>query len=368
MAAMTGTVAVAVAVLFQTSPVVRGCVLDAQTGEPVARAAVVVDGRTAGAAGSDAAFAVALGQAPRRVDVLITANGYAFASRRVDVAGDGVDLGVVRLNRESAAVNERVEVRRAPAFDGSAALTPTKADLEMLSIVFVDDPLRSVHALPTTDVLVRPTLSSRQSSAPAPTIRVFGAYSVNADWAAVPVLFVVDQPVSPFLSVGGGPYGFEASIERGLRGHLGLKAGISRYVDPFRGTVAYCQPPSICAVGVPFRGDTSALYVTAGPVVTAREHKRTSVFAHALVGAVRSSSTFSFSGNNVEYVVNPTSLPTWLKKSRLMTACGLLRGGGDCHCTEPLLAPERLHDGMQLGRQLSHFADEPLERARRRPS
>src|SRR6185503_17416684 len=87
---------------------------------------------------------------------------------------------------------------------------------------------------------------------------------------------------------------------------------ISRYVDPFHGTVAYCQPPSICAVGVPFRGDTSALYVTAGPVVTAREHKRTSVFAHALVGAVRSSSTFSFSGNNVEYVVNPTSLPTWL--------------------------------------------------------
>ena len=172
--------------------------------------------------------------------------------------------------------------------------------------------LRGFRLVATTAILFWPALSSGQSSAQAPAIRVFGAYSANADWGAVPFLIVVNQPVSPFLSLGGGPYGFEASIERGLRGHLGLKASISRYVDPFRGTVAYCQPPSICAVGVPFRGDTSALSVTAGPVVTAREHKRTQVFAHALVGAVRSSSTFSFSGNNVEYVVNPTSLPTWL--------------------------------------------------------
>ena len=164
----------------------------------------------------------------------------------------------------------------------------------------------------TTAMLFWPALSSGQSSSQEPATRVFGAYSASADWAAVPVLIVVDQPVSPFLAVGGGPYGFEASIERGLAAHLGLKASVSRYVDPFHGTVAYCQPSSICAIGVPFKGDTSALYVTAGPVFTAREHKRTSVFAHVLIGAVRSRSTFSFSGANVEYVVKPTSLPTWL--------------------------------------------------------
>jgi len=163
----------------------------------------------------------------------------------------------------------------------------------------------------TTAILFWPALSSAQSSAESPALRIFGAYSANADWGAVPVLIVVNQPVSPFLSLGGGANGFEVSIERGLRGHLGLKASISRYEDPFLGNVAYCQP-SICAIHVPFRGDTSALYVTAGPVVTAREHKRTSLFAHALVGAVRSSATFSFSGDNVEYVANPTSLPTWL--------------------------------------------------------
>ena len=100
-------------------------------------------------------------------------------------------------------------------------------------------------------------------------------------------------------------------MERGLRHHLGLKASVSRYADPFRGTAAYCQPPSLCA-NVTFEDHTSALYVTAGPVFTARESKRTSVFAHALVGAVRSSSTFSLSGNNLDYLVNPTSLPGWL--------------------------------------------------------
>ena len=172
--------------------------------------------------------------------------------------------------------------------------------------------LRGFNLVATIFILFWPALSAGQSSAPAPAIRVSGAYSASADWAAVPFLFVVNQPVSPFLSVGGGPYGFEVSIEREVRGHLGLKASISRYIDPFRGTVAYCQPPFTCAIGVPYRGDTSALYATAGPVVTAREHKRTSLFAHALVGAVRSSSTFSLSGNNLEYVENPTSLPTWL--------------------------------------------------------
>src|SRR3954471_3710557 len=114
---MTGAVAVAVAVLFQTSPVVLGRALDAQTGEPAARGAVVVDGGTAGGARSEAASAVATGQAPRRVDALITANGDASVGRRVDVAGGSVDLGAIRLNRESAVVYGRVGVRRAPVPD-----------------------------------------------------------------------------------------------------------------------------------------------------------------------------------------------------------------------------------------------------------
>jgi hypothetical protein len=158
-----------------------------------------------------------------------------------------------------------------------------------------------------------PAVSSAQSSAPAPTTRVFGAYSVNADYVAnVPFAIIVNQPVAPFLSLGSGPFGFEASIERVLRGHFGVKASVSRYTDPFRGTASFCQPSTTCAVSLAFEDDASALYVVAGPVITARERKRTALFAHVLVGAVRSSSTFRLAGNNVEYVANPNTLPDTL--------------------------------------------------------
>ena len=171
---------------------------------------------------------------------------------------------------------------------------------------------REFTVVATTAILCWPSVSSGQGSAPAPTTRIFGAYSVNADYVPnVPFTIIVDQPVSPFLSLGSGPFGFEASIERGLRGHFGVKASVSRYTDPFRGTAAFCQLGT-CAVSLPFEDDASAIYFVAGPVITAREHKRTALFAHMLVGAVRSSSTFRAAGNNVQYVVNPTSLPDTL--------------------------------------------------------
>ncbi len=132
---------------LQGGPLISGRVLDAQTGEPVAGAAVVIDGRNAAAAAPDGAFALPAGAA-RRIDVLITAVGYAFVTRRVDVTAAGTDLGEVRLNRESAGVTERVEVRGGAAADALPARTLTKVDLQMLSMVVVDDPLRSVHALP----------------------------------------------------------------------------------------------------------------------------------------------------------------------------------------------------------------------------
>src|SRR6476469_9286376 len=102
--------------VLQGGPVIGGRVLDAQTGDPVAGAAIVIDGRTAAAAGADGVFSVPAGST-RRVDVVVTAVGYAFVTRRVDVTASGADLGDVRLNRESAAVAERVEVRGAQTRD-----------------------------------------------------------------------------------------------------------------------------------------------------------------------------------------------------------------------------------------------------------
>src|SRR6478752_1477089 len=82
---------------LQSGPSIAGRVLDAQTGAPAAG-----DGVVSVPAGST-----------RRVDVFVTEVGYAFVTRRVDVTAGGADLGDVRLNRESAALAERVEVRGA---------------------------------------------------------------------------------------------------------------------------------------------------------------------------------------------------------------------------------------------------------------
>src|SRR5262245_65026493 len=92
--------------VLQGRPSIGGRVLDAQTGDPVAGAAIVIDGRTAGSAGADGVFSVPAGST-RQVDVLVTAVGYAFVTRRVDVTTTDADLGDVRLNRESAGVTER---------------------------------------------------------------------------------------------------------------------------------------------------------------------------------------------------------------------------------------------------------------------
>jgi hypothetical protein len=57
--------------------------------------------------------------------------------------------GTILLNRESAALSEHVTVTAASARDADAPLRVlTKPDLAALSMVLIDDPLRSVHALP----------------------------------------------------------------------------------------------------------------------------------------------------------------------------------------------------------------------------
>src|SRR3954469_8041463 len=86
---------------LQGGPAIGGRVLGAQRGGPVAGAGIVIDGRTAAAAGADGVFSVPAGSM-RRVDVLVTAVGYAFVTRSVDVPAGGGDLGDVRLNREAA--------------------------------------------------------------------------------------------------------------------------------------------------------------------------------------------------------------------------------------------------------------------------
>src|SRR5262250_14918 len=102
-------------------------------------------------------------------------------------------------------------------------------------------------------MLVSAAALAQGQSANLPRYEFFGGYSVNADY--IPnrsVLLAVDQKVSPFFSLGSGPYGFEFSVKRYVRNGLGLKTDFSGYYDPFppnKGIIAKAQAASMAWTG-----------------------------------------------------------------------------------------------------------------------
>lgn len=144
-------VALLVALLMaggQVAATLHGKVIDAQTSSPVAHVTILIDGVTAGDTDARGEFTVPSPARPR-VEIMITAVGYGFVKRAIPVAPGRTDLGAIALNRESASLAELVTVTGASPRDADAALhTLGKSDLEALSMVLVDDPLRAVHALP----------------------------------------------------------------------------------------------------------------------------------------------------------------------------------------------------------------------------
>jgi hypothetical protein len=132
---------------LQAQPSLTGTVVDAQTGRPVARVAVVIDGDIL--AQTDDAGRFGISARPGAAQLILTAVGYALVKRTLTIAAGVNDLGTIALNPESRTITERVTVTSArPSDAGPAPLTLTRADLQALSTVLVDDPLRSVHALP----------------------------------------------------------------------------------------------------------------------------------------------------------------------------------------------------------------------------
>ena len=132
----------------QAGATLHGTIVDAQTGTPVARVTVFVDGVRVAATDDRGEFTTPA-PASSRVDLMVTAVGYGFVKRTLDVGPGRTEAGTIQLNRESAALSEHVTVTAGPVRDADTPLRVlTKADLAALSMVLVDDPLRSVHALP----------------------------------------------------------------------------------------------------------------------------------------------------------------------------------------------------------------------------
>ena len=133
-------------------------------------------------------------------------------------------------------------------------------------------------------------------------LELMGAYSFNTDFVRDrPVLVVADQKVSPFFSNGSGPFGFEASIKRYVRGSVGIKATVSGYFDPyFEGPATYCQPTR-CVQDVHAKATPRTFYAMFGPEWKFRRAKRLSPFIFATAGIVYERSKFELDGSNVQY-------------------------------------------------------------------
>ena len=129
----------------------RGRVLDAQTGEPIAKALVSIRGRKAEAV-TDAGGRFALvGVPPGEAEITVTTVGYGRARKMVHAGPEAEELEI-RLSQEALRRAEEVAVSAAPfeALDPAApaAHVLEGTELENLASVLVDDPLRSVQSLP----------------------------------------------------------------------------------------------------------------------------------------------------------------------------------------------------------------------------
>ena len=134
-----------------TAVAVRGRVVDAQTGEPIAKATVSIPASKTDAA-TDGAGVFALPGVPRGdVEIVVTTIGYGIARKTVHVA-EGMPEVEIRVGQEALKRTEEVLVE-APPFGPADAAAPAAhslrgVELRNLGGVLTDDPLRSVQSLP----------------------------------------------------------------------------------------------------------------------------------------------------------------------------------------------------------------------------
>lgn len=131
---------------------VRGVVLDARTGQPLARARVTLEpGPTRTDTNDEGQFLLAdVDSGPARLEVSLV--GYALARREIDIpVGASLEL-TIPLSEGTGAYTEQVEVsgelfpREAPGVPGQMVIG--SAELQNLRSLLADDPMRAVQTLP----------------------------------------------------------------------------------------------------------------------------------------------------------------------------------------------------------------------------
>jgi len=133
------------------SATVRGKVVDARSGEPIAKVKIIVNG-SAQSTTTDENGVFTLTVAPGEVSLYVTTVGYGLVKKTITTKEtDNAEVLIV-LNQEAATLTERVTVTAEPfavsETNAASEQTLNKTELQDLSKVIVSDPIRAVQSLP----------------------------------------------------------------------------------------------------------------------------------------------------------------------------------------------------------------------------
>ena len=131
--------------------VLHGRVLDSRTGEPVAKAIVAIRELNIETRTNDNGEFDLPNVPAGEIELQVTTVGYSLVRRKLDVADVPIELEVlfgpaILRRTDEVSVTEKVFLETEPAAVSDHSLN--QAELKNLSSVLVDDPLRSVQALP----------------------------------------------------------------------------------------------------------------------------------------------------------------------------------------------------------------------------
>jgi len=146
-------VAISIVVVAQKPATnLHGRVVDARTGEPIAKVRVIVSGTDLSTTTDDNGEFTFDDLPPGQVDLYITTITFGLVRKTITLAETNNPVFEIALNEGAAALTENVTVSTGP-FDRTETTAPSeqtlnKRELQELSSVLVGDPLRAAQALP----------------------------------------------------------------------------------------------------------------------------------------------------------------------------------------------------------------------------
>src|SRR6185369_8882271 len=141
-----------VAVAQKPATNLHGRVVDARTGEPIAKVRIIVSGTDLSTTTNDNGEFTFDNIPAGQIELYITTITFGLVKKTITIAESGNPVFEIALNESAAALTETVTVTTGP-FDRIETNAPSeqtlnKRELQELSSVLISDPLRAAQALP----------------------------------------------------------------------------------------------------------------------------------------------------------------------------------------------------------------------------